>query len=53
MLATARDRVRKLKDAGSTLEESIAAKPFTDLDAEWGNGRFKGDDFVRIVYLAL
>lgn len=53
MLATARDRVRKLKAAGSTLEESIAAKPLTDLDADWGNGRFKGGDFVRIVYLTL
>lgn len=53
MLATARDRVRKLKAAGSTLEESIAAKPLTDLDADWGNGRFKGGDFVRIVYSAL
>lgn len=53
MLVTARDRVSKLKTAGKSLEESIAAKPFTDLDAEWGNGRFKGDDFVRIVYPTL
>lgn len=53
MLATAAERVRKLKDAGMSLEESIAAKPFTDLDGDWGNGRFKGDDFVRIVYLTL
>jgi len=53
MLSTAADRVRKLKASGKSLEESIAAKPFTDLDGEWGNGRFKGDDFVRIVYLTL
>jgi glyoxylase-like metal-dependent hydrolase (beta-lactamase superfamily II) len=53
MLATAADRVRKLKASGKSLEESIAAKPFTDLDADWGQGRFKGDDFVRIVYLTL
>ena len=53
MLVTAADRVRKLKASGKSLEESIAAKPFTDLDADWGNGRFKGDDFVRIVYLTL
>jgi glyoxylase-like metal-dependent hydrolase (beta-lactamase superfamily II) len=53
MLATAADRVRKLKAAGRTLDESIAAKPFTDLDGAWGSGRFKGDDFVKIVYNTL
>jgi glyoxylase-like metal-dependent hydrolase (beta-lactamase superfamily II) len=53
MLATAADRVRKLKASGKSLEESIAAKPFTDLDGNWGSGRFKGDDFVKIVYLTL
>jgi len=34
MLATAADRVRKLK-APEIVEESIAAKPFTDLDGDW------------------
>src|SRR2546427_297249 len=53
MLATAADRVRKLKASGKSLEESIAAKPFTDLDGDWGTGRFKGNDFVKIVYLTL
>ncbi|HWC72305.1 MAG TPA: MBL fold metallo-hydrolase, partial [Gemmatimonadales bacterium] len=40
MLATAADRVRKLKDAGKSLDEAIAAKPFTDLDADWAGGRY-------------
>lgn len=53
MLATAADRVRKLKASGKTLEESVAAKPFTDLDGDWAGGRYKGDDFVKIVYLTL
>jgi glyoxylase-like metal-dependent hydrolase (beta-lactamase superfamily II) len=53
MLATAADRVRKLKASGKSLEESIAAKPFTDLDGDWAGGRYKGDDFVKIVYLTL
>ncbi len=53
MLSTAADRVRKLKASGKSLEESIAAKPFTDLDGDWGSGRHKGDDFVKIVYLTL
>src|SRR5437899_8862941 len=53
MLSTAADRVRKLKASGKSLEESIAAKPFADLDGDWGSGRYKGDDFVKIVYLTL
>jgi len=53
MLSTAADRVGKLKASGKSLEESIAAKPLTDLDGDWGSGRYKGDDFVRIVYLTL
>jgi len=53
MLSTAADRVRKLKASGKSLEESIAAKPFTDLDGAWGSGRYKGDDFVKIVYMTL
>src|SRR5689334_941240 len=53
MLSTAADRVRKLKAEGKSLEESVAAKPFTDLDAAWAGGRYKGDDFVKIVYMTL
>ena len=53
MLSAAADRVRKLKASGKTLEQAIAAKPFVDLDAEWGKGRFNGDAFVKVVYLTL
>src|SRR5438034_2272413 len=53
MLSAAADRVRKLKASGKTLEQAIAAKPFVDLDAEWGKGRFNGDTFVKVVYLTL
>jgi len=53
MLFTAADRVRKLKGSGKSLEEAIAAKPFVDLDAEWGKGTFNGDGFVKVVYLTL
>jgi len=52
MLVTAADRVRKLKASGKSLEESIAAKPLTDLDGAWAGGRFKGDDFVKIIYMS-
>jgi cyclase len=53
MLATARDRVRKLKTSGKSLDEAIAAKPFADLDTVWGNGFLKADGFTRVVYTTL
>lgn len=53
MLASARDRVQKLKSEGKTVEQAVAAKPLTDLDAVWGKGRFNGDTFVQIVYSTL
>ena len=53
MLFTAGDRVRKPKASGKSLEEAIAAKPFADLDADWGKGTFNGDGFVKVVYLTL
>jgi glyoxylase-like metal-dependent hydrolase (beta-lactamase superfamily II) len=53
MLASARDRVQKLKSAGKSMAEAVAAKPFADLEATWGKGRFNGDTFVQIVYTTL
>ena len=53
MLSLARDRVQKLKTAGKTLEEAIAAKPFADLGADWGKGVLKADGFTRVVYRTL
>ena len=53
MLVTARDRVQKLKSAGKSMQEAVAAKPLADLDPVWGKGLFNGDSFVQIAYLAL
>ena len=53
MLETAHDRVRKLKSAGKSLQETIAAKPFADLDPVWGKGFFNADTFTRVVYTTL
>jgi cyclase len=53
MLVTARDRIQKLKSAGKSAQEAIAAKPFADLEPDWGKGFFNGDVFVQIVYLTL
>lgn len=53
MLVTARDRISKLKSAGKSAQEAVAAKPFADLDPAWGKGFFNGDVFVQIVYSTL
>ena len=53
MMATARDRVRKLKTAHKSLQQTVAAHPLSDLDPVWGKGFFNGDAFVRLVYTSL
>ena len=50
MMVTVRDRLQKLKAAGRTMEEVVAAKPTADLDAVWGKGFLQPDAFVSIVY---
>jgi glyoxylase-like metal-dependent hydrolase (beta-lactamase superfamily II) len=52
-LATLRDRIAKLKAAGKTRDEVIAAKPTADYDAKWGGGFMKGDTFAGLAYDSL
>ena len=53
MLVTTRDRVQRLKAAGKSAQEAVAAKPFADLDPVWGKFLLNGDAFVQVAYLAL
>lgn len=53
MLVTVRDRVQKLKSAGKSAQEAVAAKPLADLEDTWGKGFFNGDVFVQILYTTL
>lgn len=53
MLKTSKVRVGKLKDAGNTLEEVVAAAPLKDLDATWGQGFIKPELWLTIVYNTL
>lgn len=53
VMVTARDRVQKLKGAGRTLDEVIAANPTKDLDAVWGKGFMDPKSFVTLVYNTL
>ena len=50
MLQGIADRIQALLDAGKTLEETQAAEPTADWDAEWGGGFIKPEAFVRMVY---
>ena len=53
MLVAVRDRVQKLKTAGRTEKEVVAAKPTADLDLAWGKGFVGPDAFVTMVYNTL
>lgn len=53
MLVTVANRVEKLKAEGNTVEQAIAAKPTSNLDATWGKGPMKPDTFVAIIYNSL
>jgi cyclase len=52
MMVTARDRVKKLFDAGKTEQEVLAADPLADLNAKWAapQGITSGPSFLRNVY---
>jgi glyoxylase-like metal-dependent hydrolase (beta-lactamase superfamily II) len=53
MLVTVRDRVGKLIAQRRTLKQILDAKPLADLDAQWGNGNIKADQFLTIIYGSL
>jgi cyclase len=50
MLATVRDRMKRLVKDGKTLEQVQAAKPTAGFDEVWGQGWLKPEQFVGIVY---
>jgi hypothetical protein len=50
MLWTAYERLRKLKATGKTAQEAVAAKPLADLEASWGGGLFKSDQWIEMIY---
>ena len=50
MLETAYERLRKLKAAGKTAHEAVAAKPLDDLEAAWGDGLFNSDRWIELIY---
>ena len=53
MLATVRERVGRLVAQRRSLQQVIAAKPLADLDAVWGKGFLKPEQFITLVYGSL
>ena len=53
MMAATRDAIQKLKTAGQTLEQAVAAKPTAPFDAVWGKGFLTPDQYVTFVYNTL
>ena len=50
MLVAIRDNVARLKQAGRSLEETVAAKPTAAFDAKWGQFVITPAFFTRLVY---
>ncbi len=50
MLATAYQRLNRLKAEGKTAQEAIEARPLADLEATWGDGIFTGGRWIEIIY---
>jgi cyclase len=53
MLVDVKARVEKGIASGKTRDQFVASKPLADLDAEWGQGFMKTDQFVGLVWLNL
>ncbi|MBZ5583936.1 MAG: MBL fold metallo-hydrolase [Acidobacteriia bacterium] len=53
MLATVHERLAAMARQGKTVDEAVAAAPTKDLDAKWGAGFLKGENFTRIAYTGL
>jgi cyclase len=53
MLVDVRGRVRKAIKSGKKMEPFVASKPLADLDAAWGGGFIKTDQFVTLVWMSL
>jgi glyoxylase-like metal-dependent hydrolase (beta-lactamase superfamily II) len=53
MLAIAYARLLKLKNDGVSVEDAVIQDPLADLEAQWGNGIFSGEKWIKITYPAV
>jgi cyclase len=50
VMVTVRDRIKPMVSAGKTVADLKAAAPTKDLDAKWGQGFMKGEQFAETVF---
>ena len=53
MIKSVAEEVRRLKDAGRSVNEVIAAHPTAAYDQRWGHGLISAESFLRDVYQAV
>lgn len=53
MMVTVRQRISRLVAQRRTLMQVVAARPLADLDAKWGQGFMKPEQFLTIAYQSL
>ena len=53
MLASAYERLLKLKNQGVAVEDVVAQAPLKDLEQAWGGGMFTADKWIGIIYPAV
>lgn len=53
MIKTVYSRIKKLKDAGKTMEDVVKMTPTAEFDASWGAGLFTGEQWTQMVYSTL
>jgi len=53
VVKTIRDRIAKLKAAGKSVDDVLAAKPTAEYDEKWGQGFINAERLTRLVYESL
>jgi glyoxylase-like metal-dependent hydrolase (beta-lactamase superfamily II) len=53
MAAASRERMAALIKHGKSLDDILAAKPFSDLDAKWSPNEMAANNWMRVVYYSL
>lgn len=53
LTTTLNDRLTAMLKQGKTVDEIVASKPTQDMDAKWGNGMLKPDQFVSMAVTSI
>ena len=50
MLMVVQERLGERKAKGMTAQEAAVSDPLADLEEKWGDGRFTGEQWIKIIY---